>query len=140
MTKLTLTLEEQNNDELAHFLSKKIRAFNATHWQNTIKKPLLISINDEHSNVVAGANAKTFGHWLMIETLWVSEKLRGEGWGSKILAQLESKAKEKGCLFSMLDTLEFQAKSFYEKYGYEVQWTQTQYPLQGAKYFMVKAL
>jgi len=140
MTTLAMRIDEHENKGLAHFLSAKIRAFNAAHWQETKKQPLLISIENDAGEVVAGACAKTFGHWLMIETLWVSESLRGEGWGSKILEQLEQKAKMKGCQFSLLDTLEFQAKEFYEKYGYQVQWTQEHYPIEGAKFFMVKAL
>ncbi|TPH15589.1 GNAT family N-acetyltransferase [Litorilituus lipolyticus] len=140
MATLAIEIEEVENDDLTQFLSSKIRAFNAAHWQETKKQPLLVSIKDNAGEVVAGACAKTFGHWLMIETLWVSESLRGEGWGSKILEKLEQKAKVKGCQFSLLDTLEFQAKTFYEKYGYQVQWTQEQYPIKGAKFFMVKAL
>jgi hypothetical protein len=41
----------------------------------------------------------------------------------------------------LLDTLEFQAKPFYQHHGYQVQWVQQDYPFAGgAKYFMTKTL
>jgi ribosomal protein S18 acetylase RimI-like enzyme len=40
----------------------------------------------------------------------------------------------------MLETLNFQAKPFYEKFGYQVVWTQENYPKTGCQYFMVKQL
>lgn len=44
------------------------------------------------------------------------------------------------CRFALLDTLNFQARPFYEKFGYQVQWTQENYPNEGCKFFMVKQL
>lgn len=40
----------------------------------------------------------------------------------------------------LLDTLNFQAMPFYQKYGYETQWVQQGYPKTGCKYFMAKKL
>ncbi len=60
--------------------------------------------------------------------------------GTKILLMLEETAIKRGCKFVLLDTLNFQARPFYEKHGYEVKWTQQNYPKDGCKYFMVKEL
>ena len=35
---------------------------------------------------------------------------------------------KRGCKFALLDTLNFQAKPFYEKFGYKLQWAQENYP------------
>lgn len=125
---------------LIDFLDKKIAEFNWAHWEVSERKPLAIQIKDQQGNIIAGSSARTFGHWLLINTLWVSETLRGQNLGGKILAQLEDAAMRRGCSLSMLDTLNFQAMPFYEKYGYQTKWIQEHYPKTGCKYFMVKEL
>ena len=125
---------------LIDFLDNKIAEFNWAHWEVSERKPLAIQITDDQRNVIAGSSARTFGHWLMINTLWVDESLRGKQIGSKILNELESAAIARGCTLSMLDTLNFQAMPFYEKYGYKTKWIQECYPKTGCKYFMVKEL
>ncbi|MFQ3210090.1 MAG: ribosomal protein S18 acetylase RimI-like enzyme, partial [Colwellia sp.] len=83
---------------------------------------------------------RTFGDWLLINTLWVSNELRGQDIGSNILKEIEFAAKQRGCVKCLLDTLNFQAMPFYEKHGYQTQWIQKNYPRTGCKYFMLKEL
>ena len=77
---------------------------------------------------------------MLLDTLWVSENLRGQNIGSQLLEKIELIAKNRGCKKCLLDTLNFQAAPFYEKYGYQTQWIQNGYPRTGCKYFMVKQL
>ncbi len=90
--------------------------------------------------MIAGITGRSFGHWLLIDNFWVDEQCRGKGLGKQLLSQAEAIAKDRGCNKVLLDTLEFQAKPFYEAMGYQVQWTQNHYPLTGCKYFMIKNL
>ncbi|WP_293931168.1 N-acetyltransferase [Iodobacter sp.] len=126
--------------ELFEELEEKITVFNEERWEVKKKQPLAIIIKGEGGELLAGASARTFGQWLLIENIWVDETLRGQDLGSKILAQLESAAIARGCMISLLDTLNFQAKPFYEKFGYQVGWVQEAYPQTGCKYFMTKTL
>jgi len=126
--------------QLIDFLDEKIAEFNWANWEVSERKPLAIQIKDDKGNIIAGSSARTFGNWLLINTLWVDESLRGQQVGSKILYELESAAKARGCSLSMLDTLNFQAMPFYKKYGYITKWVQENYPKSGCKYFMVKEL
>jgi GNAT superfamily N-acetyltransferase len=128
------------NPELAQFLNRKIDEFNYKHWEIKEKTPLAVQVTLENGEIRAGAAGKTFGLWLLIDTLWVSEALRGQNMGSQILEALEAAAKERGCQYALLDTLDFQAKPFYEKHGYKLEWTQENYPKDGCKYFMTKKL
>ncbi|WP_310734260.1 GNAT family N-acetyltransferase [Shewanella sp. SR44-3] len=99
-----------------------------------------MQVTNEQGEVLAGAAARSFGEWLLLDTLWVSEALRGQDIGSKVLAEIEAMGVERGCKKCLLDTLNFQAKPFYEQRGYQVQWIQQDYPKTGCKYFMVKLL
>lgn len=131
---------ESPDQSMAEFFEKKIEEFNLTHWEIKEKKPIAVIVAGQNGEIGAGAAGKTFGLWLLIDNLWVDESQRGQDLGSKILVSLESAAKARGCQFVLLDTLNFQARPFYEKHGYSVQWTQKNYPRDGTKFFMVKEL
>lgn len=77
---------------------------------------------------------------LLLLVFALDESIRGQGIGSDLLTEAEQIAKARGCSFVILDTLDFQARPFYERHGYQVQWTQANYPLTGCKYFMTKSL
>ena len=87
-----------------------------------------------------GIVGQVWGNWLTIKYLWVSEEFRGNGIGCTLLAKLEQCALAKGCVFSFLDTFSFQAKPFYEKYGYECQMTLENLPISTHRYYMTKKL
>lgn len=138
----TLKIEvlEDPDATLISFLDEKIAEFNWARWEVSERKPLAVKLSDENQQVIAGAAGRTFGDWLMINTLWVSQSLRGQKIGGQLLAKIESAAQSRGCNKVLLDTLNFQAMPFYKKHGYQVQWTQQGYPKTGCKYYMVKQM
>jgi predicted GNAT family acetyltransferase len=69
-----------------------------------------------------------FGNWLCIQFLFVSEQLREQGIGSKLLETAESEAKQRGCRYAFVDTFSFQAPIFYKKHGYQEVFTLEEYP------------
>jgi GNAT superfamily N-acetyltransferase len=137
---MIIEILDEPEQQLIDFLDDKIAEFNWANWEVSERKPLAVQIKDDKGNIIAGSSARTFGNWLLINTLWVDESLRGQQVGAKILYELESAAKGRGCSLSMLDTLNFQAMPFYKKYGYITKWVQENYPKSGCKYFMVKEL
>ena len=74
---------------------------------------------DKDGCVVGGLRAIVAMHWLRVEVLWVSEGARGNGIGSRLLAEGERVAVTMGARNSALETFEWQAPRFYEKNGYE---------------------
>lgn len=137
---MKLDVVDQPSAELLAFFEHKIDEYNWANWDVKQRLPLAVTVCDAAGPVVAGGSARSFGHWLLLDHLWVAPELRGQDWGSRVLAALENKGRERGCRQVLLDTLEFQARPFYERHGYTVQWTQQGYPRQGSKYFMTKAL
>lgn len=122
------------------FLDKKIAEFNWANWEVDQRLPLAVQIKNPQGDIIAGAAGRSFGDWLLLNTLWVSEELRGQHVGSKLLQQFEASGKQRGCNKCLLDTLNFQAMPFYQKHGYETQWIQQGYPQTGCKYYMTKSL
>ncbi|WP_299786818.1 GNAT family N-acetyltransferase [uncultured Shewanella sp.] len=129
-----------DSKEFANAVEDKIAEFNWQNWEVSERLPLGLKLEGENGELLAGFSARTFGNWLQIDNLWVSETLRGQNIGSRLLADAEAIAIERGCIYAILDTLNFQARPFYEARGYTLQWTQQAYPKTGCKYFMVKNL
>ncbi|WP_299803891.1 N-acetyltransferase [uncultured Shewanella sp.] len=129
-----------DSDDFANTVKQKIAEFNWQHWEVSKRLPLGLKLENNDGQLLAGFSGRTFGNWLMIDNLWVDESLRGQSIGHQLLAEAEAIAKARGCQSAILDTLNFQAKPFYQARGYEVKWTQLAYPASGCKYFMVKQL
>lgn len=131
---------ETPEKDLVDFFEKRLEEFNVARWEIKQKIPLAIRVTNDDGEIIAGAAGKTFGMWLLIDNLWVSEKMRGQDIGSKVLQMMESAARQRGCKYVLLDTLNFQARPFYERFGYKLQWTQEHYPRDGMKFWMAKEL
>ncbi|MCW8834429.1 MAG: GNAT family N-acetyltransferase [Colwellia sp.] len=137
---MNIEILENPDQALIDFLDDKIAEFNWANWEVSERLPLAIQMKNDAGDIIAGSSARTFGDWLLLNTLWVSEDMRGSNIGCQVLQSIEAAAKKRGCKKCLLDTLNFQAMPFYKKHGYEVQWVQEGYPKTGCKYFMVKQL
>jgi GNAT superfamily N-acetyltransferase len=117
------TIEKSTKEE-AGIVENGIVEYNAGKVPFTLE-PSFIAINrvvkDDEGNILAGINSVLYC-WkcLYVDILWVKEGHRKEGFGSKLLNEVEKTAKEYGCYLAHLDTFDFQAKDFYIKHGYEV--------------------
>lgn len=132
---------QDNSIDFAELAKQKIAEFNARHWDASQRQALGLKRLNANGEVVAALAGRTFGNWFNLETLWLAESDRNNGIGTLMLAQAERIAKARGCRFVLLDTLNFQARPFYERLGYQLQWQQHDYPVSGgAKYFLVKNL
>jgi GNAT superfamily N-acetyltransferase len=103
-------------------------------------KPVAIHLIDDSGKAVGGLTGAAVFDWLFIQLLHIPESLRGQGYGSKLMARAEAFAREHGCVGVWLDTFDFQARPFYEKLGYTVFGTLEDHPLGGARYFLSKRL
>ena len=129
-------IESKRTQELANL----IRAYNRSNREPSKSEPLNIYLEDEEGNLVAGMVAETFGNWLEIEYLYVSDDLRGQGIGSKILETAENESRNRGCKYSFVDTFNFQAPKFYKKHGYKEVFALKEYPYTGERYYYTKEL
>jgi GNAT superfamily N-acetyltransferase len=132
-------LKVDNTDALNSALRAQMVEFNAQHF-DAQRVQLGYKFTDEQGELVAGISGSVFGNWLMISWLWCSDSARGKGLADKLLTALEQAAIELGATTAQLDTLDFQAKPFYEKRGYSVKYQLNNYPRSGTRYFMEKPL
>ncbi|MDE6727709.1 MAG: GNAT family N-acetyltransferase [Oscillospiraceae bacterium] len=98
-------------------------------------------IVDNNGAIIAGCIAD--GYWwnaVYVDALWVDERYRGRGLGSKLLDDIENTAAENGCNLVHLDTFDFQAKDFYTKHGYEVFGILENSPEGHCRYYLKKVI
>ena len=123
---------EQIRAELFRFNSDKVGDDGHT--------PLNIVEYDADGNVIGGILGGTYWGWMYVDILWVHENHRGKGIGSKLLAEAEREAKNRGCHHVHLDTMSWQAPDFYKKHGYSVIGILPDIPEGNQKYLLMKAL
>lgn len=107
-----------------------------------IRNPQKFSIflRTEDNNVFGGFIGTTFWSRMYINSLWVDETLRGQGWGRKLMELAEQEALNRGCLASHTDTFSWQSPEFYKKIGYEVIGELNDYPPGDCLYYLNKNL
>lgn len=133
---LTNNISEKDQNSIFQGLLE----YNHSHLEAKEPEDLGIYLRNEEGMVTAGLVGSTFGLWLMVRYLWLSEELRKQGIGSRILLKAEETAKERGCRYVFLDTFSFQAPDFYKKHGYTEVLTLENYPVGGKRHYFTKTL
>jgi len=102
--------------------------------------PVNLVLRGERGDALGGLLGQLWGGWLQVSHLWVAEAARGVGHGTRLIKDAESYARSRGALGAALETYSFQARSFYERLGYEVFGTLDGHPVGHRKFFLKKAL
>ena len=131
---------ENTESQKAQEIGDLIRSYNRSKREKAESEPLNLYVEDDKGELMAGLVAETFGNWLEIEYLFVKEEFRGQGIGSQLLQQAESEAKKRNCRFAFVNTYQFQAPAFYQKYGYKEVFTMKDYPYTGQRHYYQKDL
>lgn len=118
-----------------------LRAYNQQFVDTSGWGDICVYLRDEQDVMHGGLIGQRKGDWLSIDYLWVCETTRGKGVGSEIIKRAEDLAREKGCLYALVDTISFQALPFYQKQGYQLVKTLEDFPLAGmARHYLTKGL
>lgn len=96
-------------------------------------------IQRQGGKIAIGGRGDVYLQTLEVRGLWVDAALRGQGWGSKLLAQIEQVGRDKGAKVAKLYTYSWQAEGFYLTHGYTRYATFT-FPTGQARYDLSKPL
>ena len=140
MPDLRISSEPHCSQEDATFVRDSLGLFNVGVTGDSYYSPLAIFLKDERNAVLGGALGHVWGGWLDLDALWVAEPFRGQGYGAKLLRAAEDEARMQGCHGVFLTTFSFQAKPFYEKFGYEVVAEIPDYPQGHSHHVLTKKL
>src|SRR4051812_5715198 len=127
------TIPKEYEEVLYHGISE--RAFQAKGLSPI--RPFSIFIKDQKEQVLGGASGTLFYGSLYIDSLWVDETLRNQGWGKKLMYEAEKIGRKHGASFVTVNTMDWEALLFYQKLGYSIEFTRKGYE-KDSKMFMLR--
>ncbi|MEM7015172.1 MAG: GNAT family N-acetyltransferase [Verrucomicrobiota bacterium] len=137
---MQLTISRDLSDGEANEIGDKLDAFNAEQCGIDDEKGLRLAARDADGKLIGGLTGVTGMQWLYIHILWIELEFRKQGVGLQLVKRAEELAKEAGCRAACLMTFSFQAKEFYEGFGYEEYGVLPDYPEGHSLHFMKKEL
>lgn len=78
-------------------------------------------IRDENNQIVGGCSGDYLYGCVYVGQLWMSQALRGQGYGTQLMASAEQYGRTKGATFAAVNTMDWEALPFYQKLGYEIE-------------------
>jgi GNAT superfamily N-acetyltransferase len=132
--------EEKPEDSAWGIIGRGIGRYNKEQAGENNFQRLCFTLRDAEGEIVGGILGELYWGWFYVELLWVSDTLRGQGMGHRLLAKAEEEARQRGAGNVYLDTFSFQAPDFYHKHGYRVFGELADYPEGFTRYFMTKQL
>jgi GNAT superfamily N-acetyltransferase len=118
-TELRLAPEANPDKATVDAIAEGLNAYNESLAPGGGWEELWIVGRDDDDAVQAGLKGITEYDWLFVNWLWVAESCRRQGVGSRLLADAEAVARERGCTSIYLDTFSFQAPDFYKRLGFK---------------------
>jgi len=118
---------------------KSMGAYNKAAVGKSDYRQLAITVRDK-GKIVGGLVAETYWSWMYVRTLWLSERHRGKGWGTKLMRAAETEARKRGIGNVFLDSFTFQAPAFYAELGYREFGRLRGFPAGHDRVYLTKAL
>lgn len=97
-------------------------------------------VNDDNADIIAAIEGFNYYGCFYIDLFYVKEAARKRGIGSNLLNECEKLAKKRRCSFITVNTMDFEAKPFYEKHGFKVFYVMEGYENNSKMYMMRKNL
>jgi GNAT superfamily N-acetyltransferase len=101
-------------------IAEELRAYNTSQAGYDDSRPLSVFVTDPASGkILGGLYGGSYLGQLRVDRFFLPEGLRRGRLGSRLLAMAEEEGRRRGCTRITLNTLEIQARGFYEKQGYQ---------------------
>ncbi|MCW8405312.1 GNAT family N-acetyltransferase [Legionella pneumophila] len=95
-------------------------------------------IRNADNSIVGGCSGGTLYGGLHVDNLWVSESIRHQGWGTKLMQAALKYGNEKGCAFATVNTMDWEAIEFYKKLGFTLEFERHGFQKNSIFYFFRK--
>lgn len=97
-------------------------------------------IRDENGKIIGGCGGDNMYGGLYVGQLWVTESLRGKGYGTQLMKKAETLAKESKCNFIAVNTFDWEALDFYKNLGFYVEFERRGFDKDSIFYFLRKEI
>lgn len=99
-----------------------------------------IFIKNNNEEVIGGVTGFSYYGCLYIDMLWIQKEKRHLGYGTELVLEAEKIGKQRNCSFTTVNTMDWEALPFYQKLGYEIEFTREGYDKNSKLYFLKKKL
>lgn len=112
---------EKLPEEINEKMEKGLEEYAISHAIDVNYQPFAFVLFGEQNEVIGVLDAFSSYSSIHIRDIWVDKAHRGNGYGRKLIIELENHFKGKGLNNINLITCAYQAPEFYKKCGYEVE-------------------
>lgn len=142
MSNEPLHLSVESDDAARHgsHILALLEAANADAGYPRDERSFCAVLRSADGTLRGGVQARSFWGWLYIISIAVELEWRGQGYGRQLLAAAEAWGRDGACHGAWLMTMDFQARTFYERAGYEVFAELPAFPDDRRRLFMRKAI
>jgi GNAT superfamily N-acetyltransferase len=137
---LTFTVEPEPSSAHANWVIDSLIGFNESQAGSRNVRRFAVFARDQDGKLAAGLLCNCHWNYLFVSAVFVEESQRGKGIGRELLLRADELALQQRCTAIYLDTFDFQAPGFYQKFGFKVFGVLEDYPPGHQRYFMVKDL
>jgi predicted acetyltransferase len=102
--------------------------------------PFSFFMKNTEGKTLAGIKGVSLYGCLYIDLLWVSPEHRHKGYGMNLVQAAEDLGRQRNCTFVCLSTMDWEALPFYQKLGYEIEFTRLGYQRNSKMYLLRKKL
>ena len=134
--RITFEGEAYSTDE--EYVRRRLGLWNIEVTGFTDYAPANFFLRDAENKIRGAILAYVWGRWLHVDVFWLEDDLRRQGWGTKLLEAAHQIGREKGAEAAWLDTFSWQARPFYERFGYEAVFEMKDLPPGHTRTFMRK--
>ncbi len=135
---LKITRDDNPKSEDIQILNDGIIEYAKQQRDHKPFRPFSFFIRDEKGNIKGGCNGVILYGCLHVDSLWVHESLRGQGFGKQLMAEIEKTAQENNCPFVTVFTMDWEALDFYKKIGFYVEFERHGYDKKSMKNILCK--
>ncbi len=113
-----IIIDESENPPSRAIIKNGVMDYNKRFLGDWKPSAFSLYIRNAEGTLIAGVCGDYIHAYTRINWAWVHEDFRGRGVGKRALNAVEEFAKTKGCRYLQLDTMDFQARPFYQKLGF----------------------
>lgn len=115
-----IAAEGEPKQEDYNALSRGLLSHHASQGHPRSTTKYSVFIKDGEGIIRAGIIVSFLWNGMHIDSLWVDDSIRNQGWGTKLMMRVEEEGKKRGCTIAYTDTFSWQGPRFYEKLGYSL--------------------
>ncbi len=135
---MSIVIEPKEIDEeLGKFIDASFETYAQKHGITCNYEDFSFVAKDGDT-IVGTINGHSYYNSVNISDLIVSEEYRGQDIGTMLVKKVEDEYRARNMEYICLTTYAFQAREFYEKLGYEVEYVRKSKNEKLTKYFLIK--